>query len=373
MLSPKPWLSRLSPAVHGGPSHRELGELGLRSENVLDFSVSTNPFGPPPGIEKALAETEIGVYPDTEATELRETLARELEVSTANLIVGSGSTELIRLAATAYFGPGDAVLIPQPTYGEYETAVILVNAAPLKPVARPEAHFRFDPEQLRDIISRHRPRGIFLGNPNNPTGAYLSREAVAEIIAAAPETLVILDEAYLAFTEGARSSLGLISKGNLLVLRSMTKDYALAGLRLGYAVASEAIIAALERVKPPWNVSSLAQKAGIFALRQKGYLESCGKKIKRARDFLMRELAGLGFEVLPSSTNFFLVRVNGATGFRKKLLKEGILVRDATSFGLPQHIRLAPRRLSECRALLRAIKEIEGFTDGLAGKRHQSD
>lgn len=358
MLLPKPRLSRLVPAVHGGPSCRELEELGLPAEKVLDFSVCLNPFGPPPGIRKAIAEAEIGVYPDTGASELRAALARKLGVGSANLIIGSGSTELIRLAAAAYFGPGDGVLIPQPTYGEYETATALVNATLLKPVARAEARFRFDIKLILELIGRHRPRGIFLGNPNNPTGAYLSREVVIEILDAAREALVILDEAYLAFTERAWASLDLIGRGNLLVLRSMTKDYALAGLRLGYAVASEAVIAALEKVKPPWSVSSLAQKAGIFVLGQEGYLASCGDRIRQAKEFLTGELAALGFEVLPSSTNFFLVRVGGATEFRRKLLEKGFLVRDGTSFGLPQYVRLAPRRLPECRALLRAIREI---------------
>ena len=358
MLSPKPHISRLAPSVHGGPGYREMKELGLTAENVLDFSVSTNPFGPPPGIEKALSEAEISLYPDTEAGELRETLARKLGVSTANLIIGSGSTELIRLAATAYFGPDDTVLIPQPTYGEYETATALVNATLLKPMASAESGFRFNIKQLPELVSTRRPRGIFLGNPNNPTGAYLPREAVEEIINANPETLVILDEAYIAFTEHAWASLDLIGKGNLLILRSMTKDYALAGLRLGYAVAAEAVISTLERVKPPWSVSSLAQKAGIFALAHDEYLKSCGDKIKEAREFLMSELTGLGYEVIASSTNFFLVKVTNATDFRKKLLKKGIMVRDGTSFGLPQYIRIAARRLPECRTLIREIKEI---------------
>jgi len=356
LLSPKPHISRLTPAVHGGPGYREMKELGLTAENILDFSVSTNPFGPPPGIEKALSEAEISLYPDTEAGELRETLTRKLGVSTTNLIIGSGSTELIRLVATAYFGPDDTVLIPQPAYGEYETAATLVNATLLKPMASAESGFRFNIKQLPELVSAHHPKGIFLGNPNNPTGAYLPRETVVEIINANPETLVVLDEAYIAFTEHAWASLDLIGKDNLLILRSMTKDYALAGLRLGYAIAAEPVISTLERVKPPWSVSSLAQKAGIFALTQDEYLKSCGNKIKKAKEFLMSELTSLGYEVIPSSTNFFLVKVTDATDFRKKLLKKGIMVRDGTSFGLPQYIRIAARRLPECRTLIRAIK-----------------
>ncbi|MFA5316943.1 MAG: histidinol-phosphate transaminase [Dehalococcoidales bacterium] len=362
MLSPKPYINRLAPVIHGGTSYQELRRFGLPAKGVLDFSVSVNPFGPPPGIKKALAEVVISTYPDRDTSELKTTLAAKLSLSTANLIIGNGSTELIRLAATAYFGPGDNVLIPQPTYGDYEQAAAMVNAKVLKPMAGEEAGFRFDTSQLLALIHRHHPKGIFLGNPNNPTGAYLTREEVAEIITAAPDTLVVLDEAYVAFTENAWSSLDLINRGNLLILRSMTKDYALAGLRLGYAVASEAVITALERVKPPWSVSSPAQKAGIFALNQSDYFEGCSRRLHRAKEFLIRNLSALGYEVLPSSSNFFLVRVGDAAEFRSKLLKKGIMVRDATSFGLPQYIRLAPRRLAECRRLLQTIREI--MTEG---------
>jgi len=186
----------------------------------------------------------------------------------------------------------------------------------------------------------------------------MPREQVLDIMSNARESLVILDEAYIAFTENAWMSQDLIDHSNLVILRSMTKDYALAGLRLGYAIASDSIISALKRVRPPWNVNSLAQKAGIAALSSDKYLEECNNKIKEAKKFLIKELAHLGLSPLPSQTNFFLVHVGNATAFRQALLKKGILVRDCTSFGLPRYIRLAPRTLAECRKLIKAIKEV---------------
>jgi histidinol-phosphate aminotransferase len=207
------------------------------------------------------------------------------------------------------------------------------------------------------LIRQHRPKGIFLCNPNNPTGQYLSREEVRKILSMAKDSLVILDEAYIAFTEDTWASVDLIDWGNLVILRSMTKDYALAGLRLGYAVAAESIISVLKRVRPPWNVSSVAQAAGVFALKADGYLDMCGRKIKEAKEFLVKELSGLGLSPLPSQANFFLVKVGDAARFRQALLKKGILVRDCTSFGLSGYIRLAPRSMAECQRLLTAIKE----------------
>jgi histidinol-phosphate aminotransferase len=172
------------------------------------------------------------------------------------------------------------------------------------------------------------------------------------------DSLIILDEAYIAFTDNAWPSQDMVDLGSLVILRSMTKDYALAGLRLGYAIAAESIISVLKRVRPPWNVNTPAQKAGILALSDDSYLKKCSSKIREARDFLIKELERLGLPPLPSQTNFFLVKVGDATAFRQALLKKGILVRDCTSFGLPQYIRLAPRTLPECQKLIESIKDV---------------
>jgi len=361
MLRPKLNIERLVPAVHGGINCFELEKLGISPEDVLDFSVSTNPFGPPPGTKEALGQASIDRYPDSEATELRLLLARKLTVTPDNLLIGNGSTELIRLVATAYFGHEDLVIVPQPTYSDYEIACCLVSAQVIKQLMLEETDFRLNVAEVVDLIRKHQPKGLFLCNPNNPTGQYLSKEEVKEILSAARDSLVILDEAYIAFTENAWPSLDLIGQNNLVVLRSMTKDYALAGLRLGYVVAAESIISVLKRVRPPWNVSSVAQAAGVFALKADGYLEACGMKIKEAKEFMVKELGKLGLSSLPSQANFFLVKVGDAASFSQALLKRGILIRDCSSFGLPNYIRLAPRPIAECQRLLTTIKEPEVY------------
>ena len=363
MLQPKPNVAKMLPSRHGGIDYAELERLGISPQSVMDFSVSTNPFGPPPGIAAALSRAPVDRYPDSDATKLRLLLARKLKISPDNILVGSGSTELIRLVAAAYFGPGDPVVIPQPTYSEYEVACNLADARVLKMTMPEETGFRLKSAGFADFIKKHQPKGIFLCNPNNPTGQYLSASEVKEILSAAGDSLLILDEAYVAFTENAWPSLDLLPQDNLVILRSMTKDYALAGLRLGYAIAAEPVISVLERVKPPWNVSSAAQAAGVHVLQADGYLDACREKIKEAKQLLIAGLKDMGFAVLPSATNFFLVKVGHAARFRQALLGKGILVRECTSFGLPGYIRLAPRPLTECRLLLAAIKEV---------KRHDS-
>jgi len=358
LLQPRPAINKVTPCVHGGIDYTELNKSDVSLETILDFSVSCNPFGPPPGVRDALADTSIERYPDSEASELKQALAAKLNIAPAKLIIGSGSTELIRLIATAYFEPNDLVLIPQPIYGEYEVACYLADTRILKQPVLKEPDFKLNTDEMTNLLQQHRHKAVFLCNPNNPTGQYMLREQVNNIMSSCKDALVVLDEAYIAFTESAWSSQDMADHGNLIILRSMTKDYALAGLRLGYAIAAESIISVLKRVRPPWNVNAPAQKAGILALNADSYLKECGSKIREARDFLIKELERLGLPPLLSQTNFFLVKIGNATALRQALLNRGILVRDCTSFGLPQYIRLAPRTLPECQKLIEAIKEI---------------
>lgn len=353
----KPRINGLEPYPHGGIDHLELERLGIPPESIIDFSVNSNPFGPLPAVTKALTEVSIDRYPDSEATELRRAVAVKLGVDTASILVGSGSVELLRLVALTYLGKGDLVIIPQPTFGEYEVACRLVGARPLKPWAERKADFRIKTSDLVKLIKKHSPRAIFLGNPNNPTGQYLSREEMADIVKAASESLVVIDEAYINFINDAWSSLGLIKGRNVVLLRSMTKDYALSGLRLGYIVAEKSIISDLRRVRPPWSVNAVAQKAGLLAIKEDGYLEECRAKLQEVRNFLVTELVSLGLFPLPSQTNFFLVEVGDAKQFRQTLLERKILVRDCASFGLPEYIRLGIRTMPECQRLITAIKE----------------
>ena len=332
--------------------------MGLTPETVLDFSVCTNPFMPPPGIRKILDTIVIDQYPDSEATELRQRLSERLGVSTNNILVGSGTTELIRLIALTYFGQGDSVFIIEPTYGEYEVACQIVGAESVKHRARAEDNFAPKIGETTDFISQCHPRGVFICNPNNPTGKYLSRREVEAVLDAIGEGMLILDEAYVTFVENSWSSIELISRSNVVILRSMTKDHGLAGLRLGYAIASPEITGNMRRVCPPWNVNVIAQKIGALVLEDADYLEQSKRKIREAKEFLIDGLSRLGFQLLPSDAHYFLVKVGNAKEFRTALLKHGILVRDCNSFGLPEYVRIAPRTMPECRKLIAAIDSV---------------
>ena len=359
-LLPRPEVQSLTPSTHGGINYAELEELGIAPEEILDFSANLNPFGPPPAVMESLSRADIAQYPDSEATRLRRSLAEALGLETGNILVGSGSTELIRLAALAYFSPGDRVLIITPTFGEYEIACRIAGASIIEQRLLPENGFQLEVDETTELIQRHHPRGIFITNPNNPTSRYLSRSDLERILDSRQETLLILDEAYLTFVDNPWSSLDMIERGNLLVLRSMTKDYALAGLRLGYGVANKDIIDTLSRIRPPWNVNAVAQQAGIIALNEEKYVKECQTKIREAKEYLVTELSRLNLSPLPSEASFFLVKVDNSSEFRRRLLAQKMLVRDCTSFGLPGYIRIAPRTLPECQRLIEAIKKIRG-------------
>ena len=357
-LPPRFEVQHIISCEHGGIDYAELEALGIAPEEVLDFSANLNPFGPPPGIKEVMSQTNIAGYPDSKATNLRRLLADKLGVKVENILIGSGSTELIRLVALAYFGRGDSVLIIEPTFGEYQVACQISGASLIKQRRGAENGFRLNIEETVKLIHRHHPKGIFVDNPNNPTGQYLSRAEFEKLLDAGKDSLLVLDEAYIAFMDNVWSSLDMIRGNNLLILRSMTKDYALAGLRLGYGVAGKEIIATLSRICPPWNVNAVAQQAGIKVLEEEEYVKQCQAELRPAKGYLVTELNRLGLSPLPSAANFFLVEVGNAAQFRRQLLRKGILVRDCTSFGLPGYVRISPRTLPECRRLVTAVEEM---------------
>ena len=359
MPSPRENIAKLPLPVHGGIDYAEIRRLGLSPQDMLDFSVSVNPFGPPPGIHSAISQAPVGCYPDSQSTQVREALGAKLTLSPDQIIVGSGSTELIRLIALAFFGRGDCVLIPQPTYGEYETACRIADAEVLKPWMASATGLKLDIPGLKTLIRERSPKGLFVCNPNNPTGEYLSKRALKSLVAGVREGVGVIDEAYIGFTESAWDSTELIETGGIIVVRSMTKDFALPGLRLGYAISSKEIISILNRVKPPWNVSSVAQAAAVFVLGQDAYLKTCARKLEQSKRLLIDGMRARGLEPLPSQANFVLVQVGDAARFRRALIAHGIVVRDCTSFGLPAYVRLAPRTKGECEKLLAALDDPE--------------
>lgn len=341
--SPRLSLRAVRPTAHGGPDHAELARLGLRPEDILDFSVSTNAYGPPPAVAAAIAAADITRYPDRYATALRQALADMMKVAPEQVLVGNGAAELIWLIALAYLRAGDAAFVIGPTFGEYRAASQVMDAQVSEWRAVADDDFAIHEGAITDALRQTRPRVVWLCNPNNPTGTYLDPDAWARLRAAAPDALWVIDEAYRPFLDDPWPSPFPIDEG-VVLLRSLTKDCALAGLRLGYALGTASTIQALAAAQPPWSVNSLAQAAGLAAVNDYAHVACTTVKLRAQALALSQALRQRGWRVVPSTTHFMLIEVGDAASLRARLLREHrIQVRDCASFGLPTFIRVAAR------------------------------
>ncbi len=366
--SPEVFATRVPLVAHGGPDYGELRRLGWGLDDVLDFSANSNPFGAPPGVDTACRAVELGSYPDRECLRLRDAIASHHGCKPAQVVPGNGSAELIALLAWAFLRPGDRALVVGPTFGEYERACALSGAQVETFTASSATGFAPDVDELIARVASIRPALTFLCNPNNPTGHYLTMEEVSRVLDAHRSGILVLDEAYVPFAENAWSSTPLLATRRLAVLRSLTKDCALAGLRLGYLLADPSIASAVRGVQAPWSVNTYAQAAGPAALAQASFVRSTLARTRRAAQELRAALTAIGLDVRPSSTHFFLVRTGDGAATRAGLLERRILVRDCASFGLPEYVRVATRRPADNDRLVEAWKEMAAPSIAVAGR-----
>ena len=353
----RPPNANVPPATHGGLDLAELRDLGLDPGRIVDFSTNVNPFGPAPGVRAAVAAAGLEAYPDRRATALRHALAERWSIAPRSILVGNGASELLWLVGLVSLRPGDDVLILGPAYAEYARIASLLGARPFALDAAESAEFRHESNIVVAALDRIRPRLAFVCNPSNPSGTVLTSATLSGWIHRYPDTLFCVDEAYLAFADGVRSLIE-SSADNLLVVRSMTKEHALAGVRLGYVVGPTDWIDALAAAQPPWSVSALAQAAGIAALADSEHLRRSLERLADAKRRFVDDLVRIGRTPVTSATHYFLVPVGDGQAVRLALLRRGLLVRDAASFGLPTHIRIATRLPEENARLVAALAEV---------------
>jgi threonine-phosphate decarboxylase len=348
-------------------THTQVPHGGMYSiENpdpkIIDFSSNVNPLGYPPSLKKSLKNwmAKIPVYPDHTSAKLKKRLAKYVNVSQDNLVVGNGATEIIYNFCRATIGKNTSVLIPIPTFGEYEAAARLCGS-------KPQFFKTMDLEEdLAKFVKKIPKNGIiFVCNPNNPTGTLLSEDFILKIVKAAKtkNTLVFVDECFMELTQKSQSIIGKIQNfENIFVLRSLTKSFGLAGLRVGYGVGNKRLVSVLNKIKIPWNISGLAEEAACTALLNKGFLKKTRKLLKAESDFLRKSISKLdGFSCSDASANFILIRTKTDSKLlQKKLLQKKILIRDCSTFrGLDNnHIRIAVRTRKENLKLLRALENL---------------
>ncbi len=368
--------SRMILPRHGGlnEADRIFGPSRKRKK-WLDFSISINPLGPPPGLKEVLAQTleTIPVYPESDARTLTEELAVFHDLTPFHFIAGNGSTDL--LFSLIPLLPNKRAIIPYPTFIEYERVCGIYGWHILHVPPAETDRFTWD---AGAILSNLVPEAtLFLCHPNNPTGLCLSGEDLERILDKAERlgTFVILDEAFLPFTERPSSISSVRRHATLIVLRSMTKSYGIPGLRLGYAAAAPAIITRWKQYLPPWNVNTLAQAAGVYCLRHgEKHLEESNRFVREEREWLIHEINRFPFlAALPSEANFFLMTLNSesldADDLYLALGQQGILVRHCGSFrGMgKRHVRVGIKRRPDNETLLKAFREIAAQVHAASG------
>ncbi len=345
--------------VHGGLNLAELETLGLDPREVIDFSASINPLGPSPKALEAIRCPELAAYPDPDCTQLRRCISRMHGVDIDGIVVGNGSTELIHVIAGALLRPTDDAAVFTPTFGEYIAACQLQGVEPVS-ISAQGASFHWDLTRAIDEIEKLKPKVVFLCNPNNPTGVFLGKNAVRGIAGALGEAgLLVLDEAYLPFVDASWDSVQLLSMGNVALLRSMTKDHALTGLRLGFLMAPAEAADLVRRYQYSWSVNSLAQAAGIASLGDPEHVANGREAVREGKEYLRSAASSLGLECPTSAANFLLLKVGQAARVRRELLTQhGVCVRDCTSFSLPEYIRVGVRTMDENRVLVEALSAV---------------
>ena len=322
----------------------------------IKLNTNESPFPPSPGVIKAIgAESvrELRLYSDPTCGKLRETIAKEFGFEKANVFVSNGSDDILNFSFMAFCQ--DGVAFPSISYGFYSVYADLYGLDTEKIDLTDD--FRVD---YRDYLNLGRT--VVIANPNAPTGIALSKDEVEEIVRSNPDHVVLIDEAYVDF--GAESCLDLVHRyENLLVVRTFSKSYSLAGARLGYAFGNEALIADLEKIKystNPYNINRLTLLAGTAAIEENDYYMQNCRKIQENRDYTTRELREMGFEVLPSCANFIFAKSEkiGGEELYLKLKKNGILVRHFTAERIKEYNRITIGTFEEMKTLVETVRRI---------------
>lgn len=342
-------------AAHGGIfSVDQKYNLGL-----LDFSSNVNPLGFPPKVREVFKNlSQVSIYPDPNSNELRTTLQKYINIPKSQIVVGNGATEIIYNFCAAFLRK-QKVLIPIPTFSEYESAATL-NDALLYFFKTMDLNQNLS--AFEDMISKK--NCVFLCNPNNPTGVLMKKKNVLRILESAynHSAMVFLDECFIELVPDNNESVvsHLKEFDNLFILRSLTKSFGLAGLRIGYGLGNKKTIETMQKIKIPWNVSGVAQKSAVKALSDKSYLPKTLNLIKKESKFLRDSISQIkGFTCYSSATNFLLIKSTiPSKQLQNRLLKKNILIRDCSTFrGLDNNfIRIAIRTRKENLKLVEALK-----------------
>jgi histidinol-phosphate aminotransferase len=349
----------LTPYEPGKPIEELQRELGL--SDVVKLASNESPLGPSPAALEAARDalTDIARYPDGNGFTLKSALAERLGVAAEQLTLGNGSNDVLEFVARAFAGPGCEVVYSEHAFAVYPISTRAVGATG---VAVPARDFGHDLDAMAAAIT-DRTRVVFVANPNNPTGTWVDGNALATFIAAVPEdVVVVVDEAYQEYVgeEGYPDSIPWIAdRPNLVVTRTFSKAYGLAGLRVGYAVSHPQVADLMNRVRQPFNVNSAALAAATAALGDEAHLARAIQVNRDGLVYLQGEFRRLGLPFIPSIGNFVSFELPGdALPVYEALLREGVIVRPVGAYGLPRHLRVSVGLEEENRKFIAALERV---------------
>lgn len=348
------------PYIPGKPIAQLQRELRLK--NIIKLASNENPLGPSAEVIKSIKNNlnNIFLYPESDCPVLRDKLAKKLGVSTPCLIFGNGSDEIIELIGKTFLNPQDEIIVSEHAFIRYQMSGDLMGC---KVITVPMKNFKHDLENMARQITR-KTKIIFIANPNNPTGTYNTKSEVARFIRIVrKDILIVFDEAYHEYAmikKDYPKTIQYLNKfPNIIILRTFSKIYALAGLRIGYAIANPAIVSYLDRIRPPFNVNSIAQIAALAAIDDRRQIKNSLDLMKEEKKYLCSELDKMCLTHIPSATNFILINVkcNGYNVF-KALLKKGMIARAMSEYGFSQYIRVTVGLPQENRKFISALKQV---------------
>ncbi|OGR85743.1 MAG: histidinol-phosphate transaminase [Elusimicrobia bacterium RIFCSPLOWO2_01_FULL_54_10] len=365
----RPEVRDFEPYLPGKPIEEVRRELGLKK--VVKLASNENALGTSSKARRAIAASaaESFRYPEGPGTLLKRDLAKKLGVSEGEIILGAGSDEIIEVLAKSFFNREDEIIVSRHAFIRYKMAADLMGA---KTIEVPMKNFKHDLGSMAEKIGP-RTKAIFVANPNNPTGTYVTKPEVAAFMKTYAERVgsserppfIVFDEAYYEFAKSLAGDypemLEYLKRGvNLVVLRTFSKAYGLAGLRVGYGVAKSEVIQVLDRVRPPFNVSSVAQAGARAALTDQTHVRKSVAEAAKGLKYLAVELKKLNIPFLPSAANFLLLDVSPRKGrdVFQALLKKGLVVRAMDEYGFPERVRVTVGTMPENKFLITRLKEL---------------
>lgn len=352
---------RITPYSPGKFSKEVMEELGLTEVHKL--ASNENPLGPSPQAVAAMqaALTEVHIYPDPVCRELTAALAAKLNVSEDSIVVGRGSDEVIHMSGLAFVNPGEEIIYAQMPFALYPMTAHLCDAVGVEVPAR---GFEHDLDAMADAIT-DKTKLVILGNPCNPTGTICRKAEVERFMDRIPQGVIVMfDEAYFEYVDDPDypDCLEYVREGrDVLVMRTFSKAYGLAGLRIGYGMAGPAVAEGLKLVRPPFNVSTLAQAAALAALADDAHTQASVDLAHAGRDYWAREFESMGLDYVPTQANFVLVDTGmDCRAVFDGLMRRGVTVRTGDIFGLPTHIRVSFGTMEQNEKFIAALREVLG-------------